>query len=127
MLFGGALAAGLLFTAYSLYADISEAGTPVRTYLPFLLLGVALLIALGFEFVNGFHDTANAIATVVSTGVLPPRTAIMIAAIFNFAGAFLGTGVAQTIGGDIALPTSITQTTGRSAASQGSPVALRLP
>jgi inorganic phosphate transporter, PiT family len=61
VLFGGILAAGLLFTAYSVYVDITEAGASMRTYLPFLLLGVALLIALGFEFVNGFHDTANAV------------------------------------------------------------------
>ena len=65
ILFIGLLAAGLLFTGYSLVGDISAAGTAVTTWLPFLLLGVALLIALGFEFVNGFHDTANAVATVI--------------------------------------------------------------
>ena len=53
--------------AYSIYADISQAGGGPTTILPFLLLGVALLIALGFEFVNGFHDTANAVATVIYT------------------------------------------------------------
>ncbi len=78
ILFGGVLAAGLLFTAYSLYVDISEAGTSVRTYLPFLLLGVALLIALGFEFVNGFHDTANAVATVIYTNSLAPVFAVIV-------------------------------------------------
>ena len=62
-----------------------------------LILVVAL--ALAFDYVNGFHDTANAVATVVSTGVLPPRTAILLAAVCNFAGAFLGVGVAKTIGG----------------------------
>ena len=67
VLFVGILTAGLLYTTYSLYADISAAGAWVRPYLPFLLLFVALLIALGFEFVNGFHDTANAVATVIYT------------------------------------------------------------
>ena len=72
-----------------------------------LLFGV-IVLALVFDYINGFHDTANAIATVVSTGVLPPRTAVGMAALFNFGGAFLGVGVAQTIGGDIANPASIT-------------------
>jgi len=56
-----------LFVAYSIYSDVDAAGTKVTNYLPFLLLFVALLIALGFEFVNGFHDTANAVATVIYT------------------------------------------------------------
>src|SRR5262245_1588611 len=86
VLFGGGLAAGILFTAYSLYADISEAGTPALTYLPFFLLGVALLIALGFEFVNGFHDTANAVATVIYTHALPANFAVVWSAVFNFLG-----------------------------------------
>src|SRR5258707_2545538 len=72
-IFGGLLAVGLLFTAYSLYSDISASGSPARTVLPFLLLGGALLIALGFEFVNGFHDTANAVATVIYTNSLAPN------------------------------------------------------
>ena len=92
VLFGGILAAGLLFTAYSVYADISEAGAPMRTYLPFLLLGVALLIALGFEFVNGFHDTANAVATVIYTNALPANFAVIWSGIFNFLGVLLSTG-----------------------------------
>ena len=77
---------------------------------PFVLLVVVVVTALIFDYINGFHDTANAIATVVSTNVLSPRTAVMLAAVFNFGGAFLGTGVAKTIGGDIADPVSITQT-----------------
>src|SRR4029079_8050749 len=92
VLFGGILAAGLLFTAYSLYVDISEANPPVRTYLPFLLLAVALLIALGFEFVNGFHDTANAVATVIYTHSLPANVAVIWAGVFNFLGVLLSTG-----------------------------------
>ncbi len=65
IIFGGVIAAVLLFVAYSIYADIDATGTKVTTIAPFLLLFVALLIALGFEFVNGFHDTANAVATVI--------------------------------------------------------------
>lgn len=77
---------------------------------PFLLLVGVVVMAVAFDYINGFHDTANAIATVVSTGVLSPRSAVLLAAFFNFAGAFLGTGVAKTIGGDIADPVTITQT-----------------
>ena len=67
VVFFAVLAMGMLFTAYSLMHDMHELGTVVTTWTPFLLLGVALLIALGFEFVNGFHDTANAVATVIYT------------------------------------------------------------
>ena len=67
----GVVAAALLFVAYSIYVDVDATGTRVTTYLPYLLLFVALLIALGFEFVNGFHDTANAVATVIYTHSLP--------------------------------------------------------
>ena len=59
---------------------------------------VVLLAALAFEYINGFHDAANAIATVVSTRVLTPRQAILMAAVFNLVGASLGTAVAATIG-----------------------------
>jgi len=71
IIFGGAIACVLLFVAYSIYADVGAAGTKVESYAPFLLLFVALLIALGFEFVNGFHDTANAVATVIYTRCRP--------------------------------------------------------
>jgi len=57
-----------------------------------------LIAALVFEFINGFHDTANAIATVVGTRVLTPRQAIMMSATFNLLGALAGTAVATTIG-----------------------------
>ena len=92
VLFGGILAAGLLFTAYSVYLDVSEAGALIRPYLPFLLLGVALLIALGFEFVNGFHDTANAVATVIYTHALPANVAVVWSGFFNFLGVMVSTG-----------------------------------
>jgi PiT family inorganic phosphate transporter len=63
-----------------------------------LLFLIVLLAALAFEYINGFHDTANAIATVVSTKVLTPRAAILLATAGNLAGAFLGEAVAKTIG-----------------------------
>src|SRR3954463_5801180 len=73
------------------------------------LLVLVVVFALAFDYINGFHDTANAIATVVSTNVLPGRTAVLLAAVCNFVGAFIGVGVAKTIGGDIADPASVTQ------------------
>ena len=57
-----------------------------------MLLGVALLIALGFEFVNGFHDTANAVATVIYTHALPPQVAVVWSGCFNFLGVLISTG-----------------------------------
>ena len=65
------------------------------------------LLALIFDFINGFHDTANAIATSVSTRVLRPVTAITMAAVLNFVGAFINVGVAKTIGSGLVVPTSI--------------------
>ena len=86
------LATGLLFTVYGVYSDIQASGVPVTTYIPFLLLGAALLIALGFEFVNGFHDTANAVATVIYTHSLPAQFAVVWSGFFNFLGVLLSTG-----------------------------------
>ena len=63
-----------------------------------LLFFFVVLAALVFEYINGFHDAANAIATVVSTRVLTPRQAIAMAAFFNLTGALMGTAVASTIG-----------------------------
>ncbi|HEX5433201.1 MAG TPA: inorganic phosphate transporter, partial [Candidatus Angelobacter sp.] len=64
-----------------------------------VLLLTTVLFALTFDFINGFHDAANSIATVVSTRVLSPRVAVLWAAIFNFVAAFvLGTAVAKTVG-----------------------------
>lgn len=71
------------------------------------VLGIVIFLALAFDFINGFHDTANAIATSVSTRALPPRTAIIMAAFMNFLGAMLFTGVAKKIGGSIADPTAL--------------------
>lgn len=73
----------------------------------FLLIAGIVLLALSFDFINGFHDTANAVATSVSTRALPPRVAIWMAAVMNFIGAISFTGVAKTIGGSIADPTKL--------------------
>jgi PiT family inorganic phosphate transporter len=62
------------------------------------MLVIVVLLAIAFDYVNGFHDTANAIATSVATRALSPRTAILMAAAFNFIGAFAGTAVAKTVG-----------------------------
>ena len=92
IVFAGLLAVGLLFTAWSLVSDISETGAGTTTWVPYILLGVALLIALGFEFVNGFHDTANAVATVIYTHSLPPNFAVMWSGMFNFLGVLFSSG-----------------------------------
>ncbi len=92
LLFGGLLAAGILYTAYSLYSDTSRANVGTTTLLPFLLLGVALLVALAFEFVNGFHDTANAVATVIYTHSLPAHFAVVWSGCWNFLGVLTSTG-----------------------------------
>ncbi|MCK6573058.1 inorganic phosphate transporter [Myxococcota bacterium] len=74
------------------------------------LLAIVVVAALIFDFINGFHDAANAIATVVSTGVLHVRTAVIIAGLFNFIGAIMGTAVAKTIAGDFTDAAMVTQT-----------------
>src|SRR5919204_574113 len=63
-----------------------------------ILVWVVVVVALGFDFTNGFHDTANAVATSVSTRALSPRMAVLIAAVANLAGAFVTTAVAKTVG-----------------------------
>jgi PiT family inorganic phosphate transporter len=72
-----------------------------------LLLVVVIVVALAFDFTNGAHDTANAIATVVSTKVLSPAVAVMMAALLNLLGALIGTHVAQTVGSGIVHPDMI--------------------
>jgi len=117
IIFVGLLAAGLLYTAYSLLSDVTSAGVPTRNIAPFILLGVALLIALGFEFVNGFHDTANAVATVIYTHSLPPQVAVLWSGTFNFLGVLASSGAVAF--GIISLlpvePTCRINSTGRSA------------
>ncbi len=74
------------------------------------LLVCVIVAAIVFDYINGFHDAANAIATVVSTGVLPVRTAVLLAGILNFVGAVTGTAVAKTIASGFANPAIVTQT-----------------
>jgi inorganic phosphate transporter, PiT family len=71
---------------------------------PFVIATIIVIVALVFDYTNGAHDSANAIATVVSTKVLSPRTAVLMAALLNFVGALVGTSVAHTIGSGIIHP-----------------------
>lgn len=72
------------------------------------LIIAVIVVALTFDYTNGFHDAANAIATSVSTRALTPRAALIMAAVMNLVGAFLGTGVAQTVGSGIVDPPRVT-------------------
>ena len=74
-----------------------------------ILVMLVVAVALAFDYINGFHDTANAIATVVSTRVLSPRNAIIMAAVLNFAGALVSVSVAKTIAKGIVSPADATQ------------------
>ena len=69
-----------------------DAGAITESCLPFVLLGIALLMALAFEFVNGFHDTANAVATVIYTHSLSPNVAVLWSGLWNFLGVMVSTG-----------------------------------
>src|SRR5580692_5267879 len=84
------IVAGILYTGIHLADDLSVV-RDTRAY-PYILLGIALLIALGFEFVNGFHDTANAVATVIYTNSMSPNLAVVWSGFFNFAGVLVSTG-----------------------------------
>lgn len=85
------LVSGIGYAAYGIFTDTQSVGEPLAIS-ALLLLGVALMIALGFEFVNGFHDTANAVATVIYTHSLPPLTAVIWSGVFNFLGVLVSTG-----------------------------------
>src|SRR5215469_224582 len=98
LLFLALLVGGIGYTIFSLTNDMGESAVKTVSYVSFFLLGVALLIALGFEFVNGFHDTANAVATVIYTNSLPPNFAVIWSGTFNFIGVLLSAGtVAFTV------------------------------
>jgi len=86
------LGVGLGYAAWSLISDVDASGARTVTLLPYILLGVALVIALAFEFVNGFHDTANAVATVIYTHSLPPNFAVVWSGLFNFLGVLVSSG-----------------------------------
>ncbi|MGI6119724.1 MAG: inorganic phosphate transporter, partial [Desulfosporosinus sp.] len=74
-----------------------------------VMLIIVVVLALVFDYINGFHDTANAIAISVSTRAISPKNAVMLAAVLNLFGALYSTGVAQTIARDIVSPTLATQ------------------
>jgi PiT family inorganic phosphate transporter len=90
VLFFAALISGLGYIAFHVAKDMDS--VTVTSVWPYLLLGLALLIALGFEFVNGFHDTANAVATVIYTHSLEPNVAVVWSGICNLAGVLASSG-----------------------------------
>ena len=90
LIFALVLIAGLVFIGSSIAKDLS--GIRMESFWPYFLLGLALLVALAFEFVNGFHDTANAVATVIYTHSMDPQIAVVWSGFFNFAGVVTSTG-----------------------------------
>ena len=91
IVFGVMLIAGLIYIGTHLGSDLALVHS--ASVLPFVLLGIALFIALGFEFVNGFHDTANAVATCIYTHSLEPHIAVVYSGIMNFIGVLLSSGL----------------------------------
>src|SRR6202041_522103 len=91
MIFGVVLIGGVAYSGSSLLHDLSFVHSD--SILPYLLLGIALLVALGFEFVNGFHDTANAVATVIYTHSLEPHVAVVWSGFWNFFGVVISSGI----------------------------------
>jgi inorganic phosphate transporter, PiT family len=89
-IFALALLSGLGYISFHVARDMND--VTVTSVWPYLLLGLALLIALGFEFVNGFHDTANAVATVIYTNSLPPNIAVVWSGLCNLAGVLVSSG-----------------------------------
>ena len=90
LIFGIVLLAGLIFIGTSIARDLGN--VQLGSAWPYILLGIALLVALGFEFVNGFHDTANAVATVIYTHSLDPNIAVVWSGFWNFLGVVTSTG-----------------------------------
>jgi len=90
IVFGLALIGGAIYSGSHLISDLTQ--VHVSSSLPFVLLGFALMIALGFEFVNGFHDTANAVATVIYTHTLEPYLAVVWSGTWNFIGVLTSSG-----------------------------------
>jgi inorganic phosphate transporter, PiT family len=91
LIFGVVLLVGVVYAGSHLISDLS--GVHATSAFPFLMLGVALLVALGFEFVNGFHDTANAVATVIYTHSLDPHIAVVWSGFWNFLGVVTSSGL----------------------------------
>lgn len=92
VLFFLALLAGLVYVGFSIYSDVASHAVSPLSWAVIAMLAVALLIALGFEFVNGFHDTANAVATVIYTHSLSPTSAVILSGLCNFLGVLLSSG-----------------------------------
>jgi len=90
LVFGLVLILGLVFIGMNVARDLGD--ITLGSFWPYALLGVALLVALGFEFVNGFHDTANAVATVIYTHSLDPNIAVVWSGFWNFMGVVTSTG-----------------------------------
>jgi inorganic phosphate transporter, PiT family len=90
LIFGIALIIGFIYAGSHLIGDLQ--GIHPASAMPFILLGIALLTALGFEFVNGFHDTANAVATVIYTHSLEPHIAVVWSGAWNFIGVLVSSG-----------------------------------
>jgi PiT family inorganic phosphate transporter len=88
----GVLGAAILYVVYSIYADVNATGSPAASLAPYIAIFAALLLALTFEFVNGFHDTANAVATVIYTRSLPPHLAVVWSGMANLLGGLLSSG-----------------------------------
>jgi inorganic phosphate transporter, PiT family len=88
---GIVLGLGIVYVAGPLARDLADVHLP--NVLPFVLLGLALAVALGFEFVNGFHDTANAVATVIYTHALPAPIAVIWSGFWNFLGVLTSSGI----------------------------------
>ena len=91
VIFGAVFVIGLVYAGSHLLRDLRFA--PSTTALPYVLLGIALFVALGFEFVNGFHDTANAVATVIYTHSLEPHIAVVWSGFWNFLGVMVSSGL----------------------------------
>jgi len=91
LVFGVVLITGVVYAGSHLPSDLS--GVHNTSIMPYVLLGLALLVALGFEFVNGFHDTANAVATVIYTHSLEPHVAVVWSGFWNFLGALTSSGL----------------------------------
>jgi inorganic phosphate transporter, PiT family len=91
LIFGVVLVIGVAYAGSSLLHDLSNIHN--ESILPYVLLGIALLVALGFEFVNGFHDTANAVATVIYTHSLEPHIAVVWSGFWNFLGVLASSGL----------------------------------
>jgi inorganic phosphate transporter, PiT family len=92
LVFLALLVFGLFWTVRGLSNDISASNMGTLAWSAFVLLGIALLIALAFEFVNGFHDTANAVATVIYTHSLQPQVAVIYSGVLNFLGVLTSSG-----------------------------------